>query len=44
MFNNYKNTKLIILLIFTNETVDPVIFPLDTGYGNVIMIYQLFVN
>jgi len=31
-----KNTKLIILLIFTNETL--VIFPLDARYGNVIMI------
>ena len=29
-----ENTKLIILLIFTNETLDLVIFPLDTGYGN----------
>lgn len=27
-----ENTKLIILLIFTNETLDIVIFPLDTGY------------
>ena len=35
-----KNTKLIMLLIFPNETMDVVIFPLDThGYG--IMIYQL---
>ena len=35
-----ENTKLIILLIFTNENLDPVIFPLDTGYGNVIMIHH----
>ena len=35
-----ENTKLIILLIFLNETLDVVIFPLDThGYG--IIIYQL---
>ena len=35
-----ENTKLIMLLIFPNETMDVVIFPLDThGYG--IMIYQL---
>ena len=41
-----ENTKSIILLILTNETLDLVIFPLDTGYGfrNVIMIYQLFVK
>ena len=36
-----KNTKLIISLIFTNGTLDLVIFPLYTGYENVIMIYQL---
>ena len=28
-----------ILLIFTNETLDVVIFPLGTGFGT--MIYQL---
>ena len=35
-----KNTKLIILLIFTNETL--VVFPLDTRYRNVIMIYRSY--
>ena len=38
-----ENTKLfIILLIFTNETLDLVIFPLGTGFGT--MIYQLLYN
>ena len=39
-----ETTKLIVLLICINETLDLVIFPLDTGYGNVVMIYQLFVD
>ena len=39
-----ENRKLIVLLIFTNDTLDLVIFPLDTGYGNVVMIYQSFVK
>ena len=35
-----ENTKLIMLWIFPNETLDVVIFPFDShGYG--IMIYQL---
>ena len=35
-----ENTKLLMLLIFPNETLNVVIFPLDAhGYG--IMIYQL---
>ena len=39
-----EKTKLMILLIFTTETLDLVIFSVDTGYGNLIMSYLLFVR
>ena len=38
------NRKLIILLTFKNETLDLVIFTLDTRNGNVVMICHLFMN
>ena len=44
LFITTKNAKLIIVLIFKNDTLNLDIFALDIGYENVTMIYQLFVN
>lgn len=44
VFKQLKKHKVLFLLVLTNEILDLVIFLLDPGYGNAIMIYRLFVN